>query len=159
MKPLFLYLTFLITSFISLNAAAQPNSYKFEELDSLQKIEQRAVIVFIHTDWCGYCHAMKKKTFQSPEVIELLNDSFWFVSFNGEQKEPINFNGETYQFKPTGNKTGIHELAEHLGKINNQTLFPVTCVLDPNNNIIFQYNQFISSSDFLSFLQELKKNS
>lgn len=158
MKPIILYLTLLITTFISLHVFAQPNSYKFEELDSLQQIEQRAVIVFIHTDWCGYCHAMKKKTFKSEEVITILNDSFWFVSFDAEEKQPVTFNGDTYRFKPTGNNTGMHELSEHLAKVNNQTLFPATCVLDPSNNIVFQYNQFISAPDLLAFLQELKKN-
>jgi hypothetical protein len=31
---------------------SQIKSYPFEQIDSLQKIEKRNVIVFIHTDWC-----------------------------------------------------------------------------------------------------------
>jgi thioredoxin-related protein len=37
---------------------AQLQSISFEEIDSLQRIEKKT-IVFIQTDWCQFCHAMK----------------------------------------------------------------------------------------------------
>ena len=38
---------------------AQPRRVSFAELDSLQRVEQRNVLVFIHTDWCKYCQILK----------------------------------------------------------------------------------------------------
>jgi thioredoxin-related protein len=38
---------------------SQLQSISFEEIDSLQRIEKRKTIVFIQTDWCQFCHAMK----------------------------------------------------------------------------------------------------
>jgi len=33
------------------------------KVDSLQKVEQRPMIVFIHTNWCKYCQMMAKSSF------------------------------------------------------------------------------------------------
>ena len=55
---------------------AQLQSISFEEIDSLQGIEKRKTIVFIQTDWCQFCHAMKNNTFKNEEIIEELNNAW-----------------------------------------------------------------------------------
>ena len=62
---------------------AQLKMQTFEQTESLQNIQQRKIIVFIHTDWCKFCQAMKSKTFKNEEVIQQLNDTFYFVDFKG----------------------------------------------------------------------------
>ena len=54
-------------------AFAQLHSFSFEEIDSLQRIEKRKTIIFIQTDWCQFCHAMKNTTFKNEEIIKELN--------------------------------------------------------------------------------------
>lgn len=134
------------------NATAQLKNYQFSQLDSLQKLEKRSVIIFIHTDWCNYCQMMKNTTFKNNLIIQELNNNYYFVDLNAEEKSVIQFGGHLYKFKPSGLNTGIHELAEKLATMNEMVSYPTICILNPNYEIVFQYNQFINSIDFSSIL-------
>lgn len=134
---------------------SQLQSYTFPQLDSLQKTEQRNIVVFIHTDWCRYCQSMKYTTFKDSRVVSLLNEKCWFADLNAEEKADIIFNGWTFRYKPTGNATGIHELAEQLGTISGKITYPVLCILNPDYEIIFQYDQFLSAADLTQLLIQL----
>lgn len=154
MKKLFiLILLFGITSM----GFSQLKSIAFEEIENLQKIRQRKVIVFIHTDWCQFCQRMKSTSFKNQEIIQQLNANFYFIDFNAEEKRDVSFQNQTFRFKPTGNNVGVHELALHLGTINKQITYPVLCVLNEKNEIIFQYHNYLSQRDFKQLLQKLKE--
>ena len=135
---------------------AQINLSQFEQIDSLQNTEKRNVIVFIHTDWCKYCKAMKDKTFKNKEIIKIINEKFYFVDFNAEEKRKIIFNNSKFNFKPNGSNSGIHELAIELGTINGTISYPIFCVLNYKNEIIFQNNSFLNSKDLMLILEKLK---
>ena len=136
---------------------AQLNRVQFEQIDSLQTIEKRNAIVFIHTDWCKYCSVMKSKTFKNKEVIKTLNEKFYFIDFNAEDKRKIAFNHSTFDFKHNGSNSGVHELATELGTIKNQISYPVLCVLNYKNEIIFQQNSFLNAKDLLLILEKIKQ--
>lgn len=146
---LLLFLTATIQGF------AQLNSIQFEQIDSLQKVQKRKIIVFIHTDWCKFCHAFKLQTLKNKEIIKSLNDNYYFIDFNAEEKRTIIFNNQTFHFKPNGNSSGIHELAIQLATFNNQINYPTLCVLNDKNEIIFQHNSFLNTKDFKLFLDEI----
>lgn len=153
MKKLTLFLFFCC---VTPSGFAQLKIYSFEQIDSLQTIQKRKIIVFIHTDWCQFCQAMKNTTFKNETLIQELNTNFYFISFNAEEKRVIFFNKHTFDFKPTGNNSGIHELAIALGTVNKQITYPVICVLDAENNILFQYNNYLDPNDFGIILNKLK---
>ncbi len=136
---------------------SQIKHYKFEQIDSLQKIEKKIVVVFIHTNWCRYCEAMKHTTFKNRHIINTLNNNFYFINFDAEEKRNITFNNNTFQYKPTGDQTGINELAEQLGSINGKISFPGICFLNADNQIIYQQNEFLSAKDLEIILTQLKK--
>ena len=138
------------------NLFAQLKTIQFEQLDSLQKTEKRTVVVFIHTDWCKYCQAMKNTTFKNDSILNTLNTQFYFIDLNAEEKRNINFNNHTFKYKPTGTNTGINELAEHLATVDNKVAYPTLCFLNSRNEIIFHYNQFINSTDLQIILTRLK---
>jgi thioredoxin-related protein len=135
---------------------SQIKHYKFEQIDSLQKIEKKIVVVFIHTNWCRYCDAMKHTTFTNKRIINTLNDNFYFITFDAEEKKSIAFNNNIFKYKPTGNQTGINELAEQIGNINGKISFPSVCFLNADNEIIYQHGEFISAKEFQSILIKLK---
>jgi len=139
------------------NGFAQLKTYFFEQIDSLQAIQKRKVIVFIHTDWCKYCQAMKNSTFKNKEVIKKLNENFYFLTLNAEEKRAITFNAKKFSFNNNGNTSGIHELAYELANFNNQTIYPTICVLNAQNEIIFQQSNYLPSKDFLILLEKLKE--
>ncbi len=138
---------------------AQLNSVQFEQIDSLQILEKRNLVVFIHADWCKYCQVMKSKTFKNNDVSNLINSKFYFIDFDAEEKRKIVFNNQDFVFKPNGINSGIHELAIELGTINNQISYPILCVLNHKNEIIFQQSGFINSKDLIAiFEKSITKN-
>ena len=100
---------------------------------------------------------MKSTAFKNQEIIQQLTDDFYFIDFNAEEKRDVSFQNQTFQFKPTGNNVGVHELALQLGTINKQITYPVLCVLNEKNEIIFQYHNYLSQRDFKQLLQKLKE--
>ncbi|MWB93707.1 thioredoxin fold domain-containing protein [Flavobacterium sp. GA093] len=154
MKKLMLIIVFFG---ISSTGFCQLKHYSFEEIDRLQQIQKRKIIVFIHTDWCQFCQRMKNTTFKNHEIIDKLNADFYFIDFNAEEKRDVFFNNQTFRYQPSGNNVGIHELAVALGTVNNQILYPVLCVLNEQNEIILQYSNYISPSDFKLILEKLNQ--
>jgi len=139
----------------ALPGRAQLKSYTFEEAEKKAKIIPKPYFVFVHTSWCKYCKMMQKTTFQNPEVISLLNDHFYFISFDAQSKAPVSFREHTFNFHPTGTNTGYHELAEQLGTVNEQLSFPVMTILNANTEILFQYNQFLKAPQLISVLKQM----
>jgi len=135
---------------------AQLKQVTFEELEQLQKIEQRKVIVFVHTDWCHYCQQMWHSTFKNKELVALLNEKFYFVELNAEAERNITFNNQVFRFKPNGNNTGMHELAITLAQINNKVAFPSIVIINNVYETVFQSNQAIRTKDFITLLSSLK---
>lgn len=136
---------------------AQLKLVSFEQIDSLQNIQKKKVVVFIHTDWCQFCHAMKNTTFKNEKIIRELNDNFYFIDFNAGEKRTIVYNKATFKFKSTGINSGIHELAIQLGTIDKQLNYPVLCILNSENEIIFQDSNYIKPKEFRLILEELKE--
>jgi len=138
------------------NTVAQLNTYSFEQVDTLPI--KKPVIVFLHTDWCKYCKVMEQTTFKNSDVVKELNKNFYYISFDAEYKKPIKYQNVVFNYKSTGRKTGIHELAEALGKYKHQIKYPTTVVLNKKNEIVFQYPSMLRAKGFLKLLKELKKN-
>lgn len=153
-KSLFIILI-LGNMLLSSLSFSQIKEYKFEQIDSLQKVEKKIVVVFIHTNWCRYCGAMKHTTFKNKHLINTLNNNFYFINLDAEEKKSIAFNNNTFQYRPTGNQTGINELAEQLGNINGKVSLPGICFLNADNQIIYQHGGFLSVTNFEIILNKL----
>lgn len=136
---------------------SQLKTVDFNSLDSLTAKENRTVVVFIHTDWCKICHQMLHTSFKDDQVIKSLNEQFYFVKFNAETREDITYKGHTFKYKPTGNKTGVHELAEQLGTIDGKLNYPTLSVINAKNEILFQYGGLMDAKEILAVLKKLAK--
>jgi thioredoxin-related protein len=135
---------------------AQLKTYTFEEAEKLSKEKPKPLVVFIHTSWCNYCKMMENSTFKNPEIITLLNDNFYFISFDAESKEDIHFKNHEFSFKPNGQNTGIHELATALATINSQVVYPTITILQTDFSIVFQKHSFLNSKELLVILEKIK---
>lgn len=133
---------------------AQLKYHNFESLDSLQKIEERPVVVFFHTDWCKFCLAMETNVFTSDSIISALNEDFYFVSFNAEQKEPVTYKGEMYLFESNGVNTGTHQIATHYASDEGEVSYPAIVVLWKGKSI-FQRNSFMDEEELMDVLNRI----
>lgn len=105
----------------------------FQEAIQKAKSEKRPVFIDVYTDWCGWCKVMDKNTFNDPKVAQLLNEKFYAVKFNAEQREDVVFDGHTFKFIESG-RSGYHELAAAL--LNNQLSYPTVVFLDDEFKMI-----------------------
>ncbi len=128
--------------------------YNFSDLEDLMAKEERLVAVFLHADWCKFCRNMEQTTLKNKRVIKRLNDEYYFISFDGEQKEEVVFNGHVFGYQPRGRNTGIHELARALGSIEGELTFPAFVILNPEYEIVFQYNAFLTAGAMADILQK-----
>lgn len=94
------------------NATAGINWLTWEQAVELNQKKPRKIIVDVFTDWCGWCKKMDKGTFMDPKVAAYVNEKFYAVKLNAEQRADINFNAEVFKFVPndTG-RGGVHSLA------------------------------------------------
>ena len=151
-------LFWIFTLWANLASYAQINTVTFEKLTELQKEENRPVMVYIHTDWCKYCHAMKQQMLKNSDILNLLNQKYYTVFLNAESKKDINFNGKVFKYKPTGITTGIHQLAEELGRMDNENSYPALCFLNNKNEIIYQSGGLLSAEAFLNTLEVISRS-
>ncbi len=109
------------------------NWLSFEEAVEKSKTEKKKVFIDVYTDWCGWCKVMDKNTFSQPVIAKYLNENFYAVKLNAEQREDIIFRDHTFKFVASGSR-GYHELAASL--LNNKLSYPTVVFLDENFNII-----------------------
>jgi thioredoxin-related protein len=130
------------------------NIFTFEEVEELHQQTPKPILIFLYTDWCKICFGMKKTTFKDQEVIKLLNNNFYFIKLNAEEKQDITFLGRTFMHKPSGN-SGTHELAKELAYINGKNSYPTTTILNINLEIDLQVSDYISRKKMSVILSKL----
>jgi thioredoxin-related protein len=135
---------------------AQLKTYTFEQAEELTKHKPKPLVIFVHTSWCNYCKMMENSTFKNPEIINLLNNDFYFISLDAESKEEILFNNHTFKFKPKGQNTGIHELATALATIDSEVIYPTITILESDFSILFQKHSFLNAKAMLTILEKIK---
>ena len=109
------------------------NWLTWEQAMEKSKVKKKKILVFVQTSWCGWCKRMMKTTFNQPYLARYINNNFYAVSFDAEQKEPIKYKGKVYKFVKHG-KRGYHEFAATLtmGRLT----YPTTVFFDENAEII-----------------------
>ncbi|QTD39207.1 thioredoxin family protein [Polaribacter batillariae] len=133
---------------------AKLSVYTFAEVEKIHQQKPKPIVVFISTDWCKICFGMKRTTFKNSEIIQLLNEKFYFVRLNAEEKKDITFLGKTFVHKPSGNNTGTHELVEELASVNSKISYPTTVILSSAFTIDLQIPNYINSATFLKVLKK-----
>ncbi len=95
---------------------------------------------------------MEQTTLKNEKVVQLLNDKFYFVPFDGAYRKEILFGGHTFNFQPNGRRSGTHELARALGTIDGEMVYPTLVILSPENEIVFQYGAYLGARQMRSIL-------
>mgnify|MGYP003671653323 FL=1 len=158
MKKIIILILFIANlATFSQSVKSELRVFSFEEVDQLHQQKPKPIIVFTYTDWCKICFGMKKNTFQNDEIIKLLNDKFYFINLNGEEKKEITFLGKTFVYKPSGNKTGTHELARELASKKGRISYPTTTILNSSFEIEAQIDGYLNSKKFYKFINNYIK--
>lgn len=138
-------------------AAAQLPHHRFSDLEQLQKQQERNMVVFVYTEWCAYCKAMEQTTFRDKDLIKILNDQFYFVRFNAEERSDVLWNHQWFRYQPTGRGAGMHQLAIALAQNEGTGSYPFITILDRDSRIQFQYSGFLSAEALQQILRQFLK--
>jgi len=128
-----------IYAFVGGNSAATSSDnskikwYTLEEAMAANKTNKKKFAIDIYTSWCHWCKVMDKETFTDQKVIDYMNEHFYAVKLDGEQKENITFKGKEYKFVNAGRR-GINTLAYFL--LNGRAAYPTIVYLDEDLNSI-----------------------
>lgn len=158
MKVLQLTLSiFTIISTTSWKSAETPEVkwLTFEEAIDLHEENPKKLLIDLYTDWCGWCKVMDKNTYGKSEIASYINDNFYAIKFNAEQKESVEFNGHTFKFIPSGRR-GVHELAAALTK--NKLSYPTTVFLDEELRIIQPISGYLKPNEMEPILLYIGDN-
>ncbi|MCB0644037.1 MAG: DUF255 domain-containing protein [Phaeodactylibacter sp.] len=116
----------------------------WEQALAMQQVEKRKIIVDIFTDWCVWCKRMED-TFQQEAIANYVNQHYYAIKFNAEQKDDITFKGKTYRFVNSGKK-GYHELAAEItqGRLG----YPSIVFMDEDLAVIQAINGYKEADEF-----------
>ncbi|MFT4646090.1 MAG: thioredoxin-related protein [Planctomycetota bacterium] len=148
-KALFVVLVFAVVSF-SFKAGDLPaakneiNWMTWAEVQEAQKKEPKKVFVDVYTGWCGWCKRMDATTFHNEEIVDYINDNYYAVKFDAEQRETLVFKGRKYHYTKTG-KRGYNELATSL--LEGVMSFPTTVYLDENLDVLTKVGGFLEANE------------
>jgi thioredoxin-related protein len=87
----------------------------------------------------------RQKTFRDNDLTKFLNQDYYALQLNAENKKDLKFLNRLYK----GNPKKYHELAKFLGKENGELVFPTTVLLNQNFQLKKRLVGFINSEDLL----------
>ena len=105
----------------------------FEKAVELNKKNPKPLLIDVYTDWCGWCKKMDKTTYQNSFLVKYINDNFYAVKLDGEQKEDIVYKDYTFKYKGEGRR-GYNEFAAAL--LNGKLSYPTTVFMNAEMQLL-----------------------
>lgn len=135
----------MILALASATFAQSVKWYTIEQAMEMTKKEPRKIMIDVYTTWCKWCKVMDTATFNNPYIAVYLNEKYYPVKFNAEQKADVTLDGKTYKFVPGGGR-GYHELAAAL--LNGNLGYPSVVFLDEKAGMIQPFQGYIQARQF-----------
>lgn len=147
----------LLLLVFTVSLTAQDKEIKWMSIEEAYALSQsdanpKPTFVDVYTDWCGWCKRMDATTFHDPKVVAFMNEHFYNVKLDAEQKEDITIGGTTFKFVGEGRR-GYHEVAAAL--LNGKMSYPTVVFMNEEFQIIQpvpgyqQTDQFLLIAEFL----------
>lgn len=118
-----------------ISVSAQVKWMTFEQALIAQKQNPKKIFMNFYADWCSPCKVMDKETYGNDIIAAHINENYYAVKFNAEDKNNIAFAGRTFsnpQYRSGKKKNSMHELTKYM----NVNTVPSIVFLNENANPI-----------------------
>lgn len=122
----------------------------WEEAVVANKAAPKKMFVDVYTEWCGWCKKMDKTTFRDSAVIARMNEDFYAIKLNAEQKESIYWNDKEYKWVEY-KRDGINQLASEL--LEGRLSYPTFILMDSKFARILISPGYMVSEDLIRQLR------
>ena len=161
LKHTFVILILVCSLFpLSVSAAWQNDTLKinwlsWEEAVALNEIKPRKIVMEVYTDWCIWCKRMDGQTLSKESIIKYINENYYAVKFDAEQRTEIKYGDKVYKFVKSG-RTGYHELAAEL--LKGRLTFPTIVFMDEKMEVIQSIAGFKTPMQFMQIITYFGEN-
>ncbi len=102
-------------------------------------------LVYVYTDWCGWCKKMESQTLYNQDVVSYLKDKFVTVKLNAESGEKHSYLNKTFTEREIAREFRI-------------TGYPAVVFFDEKNEPITVLPGYVDASNFMVILEYISEN-
>lgn len=147
MKHLLALLFFIFSSSTQAQISLTEFNFKFKE-------QPKIIILYFYTDWCNICKIQETQIEKNEKILEFLQQDVYFLKFNGESEDPVDFLGQRYIpiQKVKTHPFVIEFISQH------EVSYPLWIVLDHNLNVLGKFSGLIQKKNFEKLMFQIKKS-
>lgn len=136
----------------ALSATTVSDTIKWMNMEDAMQVaaeKPMKIMIEVYTDWCVWCKKMDENTFQDEYIARYINENFYPIRFNAQQKEAVKFEGKVFKFVKSGNG-GYHELAARL--LKGRLSYPAIVFMDESSDLIQIISGYKSPMQFMQMI-------
>ena len=148
-KSLFIITLLAVVTTVVVFTGSKPNVplewYKFSEGLSKSLETEKKSLVYVYTDWCGWCKKMESQTFYNSKVVNYLNERFISIKMNAESNSRHTFNDKSLSEREIAREFSI-------------TGYPAVIFFDEKNEPITVLPGYVDADNFMHILEYISDN-